>query len=203
MKAIMPSTCWSFQTETVHSWAYWNHAFTKEECEKVIKIAKSYNLKKAGIINKENKVIVEKELRETNVMFLVPSEETKFIFKKLTTLVLELNQKFFNFDLWGLYEGLQFTNYVAPSGKYDKHIDKISPEYGGVIRKLSFSLQLSDPKEYKGGNLNLYLSQKKTVLSKEQGTLLVFPSYTMHEVTKVTKGERNSLVGWISGPSFR
>ena len=203
MKAIMPSTCWSFQTETVHSWAYWNHAFTKEECEKVVKIAKSYTLKKAGVIKKENKVTVEKEVRETNVMFLVPSRETEFIFKKLTTLVLELNQRFFNFDLWGLYEGLQFTNYVAPSGKYYKHIDKIPPEYGGIIRKLSFSLQLSNPKEYKGGNLNLHLSHKKTVLSKEQGTLLVFPSYTMHEVTRVTKGERNSLVGWISGPTFR
>tara|TARA_R100001132_G_C3271107_1_gene93206 strand:- start:1642 stop:2301 length:660 start_codon:yes stop_codon:yes gene_type:complete len=197
------STCWPFQKETVHSWAYWKQAFTKEECEKVVKIAKSYNLKKAGVIKKENKVTVEKEVRETNVMFLVPSRETEFIFKKLTTLVLELNQRFFNFDLWGLYEGLQFTNYVAPSGKYYKHIDKIPPEYGGIIRKLSFSLQLSNPKEYKGGNLNLHLSHKKTVLSKEQGALLVFPSYTMHEVTRVTKGERNSLVGWISGPTFR
>ena len=203
MKARMPSTCWPFQKETVHSWAYWNHAFTQEECEKIVKIAKSYNLQKAGILTKENKVAVEKKTRETNVVFLVPSEETEFIFKKLTTLVLELNQRFFNFDLWGLYEGLQFTNYVAPSGKYYKHIDKIPPEYGGIIRKLSFSLQLSNPKEYKGGNLNLHLSHKKTVLSKEQGALLVFPSYTMHEVTKVTKGERNSLVGWISGPTFR
>jgi len=202
-KAMMPRTCWSFQKETVHSWAYWNHAFTKEECEKIIKISKSYKLHAAGIFKKGNKTAVEKKVRETNVVFLGPSEETDFIFTKLTSLVLDLNQKFFNFDLWGLHEGLQFTNYVAPGGKYYKHIDKGSPYSGRYLRKLSFSLQLSDPKEYKGGDLNLYFSNKKTPLYKEQGVLIVFPSYVMHEVTTVTKGERNSLVGWVSGPPFK
>ena len=73
----------------------------------------------------------------------------------------------------------------------------------GLIRKLSFSLQLSNPKEYKGGDFNLHLSSKKTTLLKEQGTLLVFPSYVLHQVKKVTKGERNSLVGWVTGPPFK
>ena len=203
MKAMMPSTCWSFQTETVNNWAYWKNSFTKEECEKIIKIAKSYNLQKAGLLEKGNKSVIEEKIRETNIIFLVPGKETEFIFKKLTSLLLEMNKNFFNFDLWGLQEGLQFTNYVAPNGKYDKHIDKTSPEFKGFIRKLSFSLQLSNPKEYKGGDFNLHLSNKKTTLSKEQGTLLVFPSYVLHQVNKVTKGERNSLVGWVTGPPFK
>jgi len=40
-------------------------------------------------------------------------------------------------------------------------------------------------------------------MSKEQGTLVMFPSYTLHEVMPVTKGERNSLVSWITGPAFK
>ena len=200
---MMPSTCWSLQTETVNNWAYWKNSFTKEECEKIIKIAKSYNLQKAGLLEKGNKSVIEEKIRETNIIFLVPGKETEFIFKRLTSLLLEMNKNFFNFDLWGLQEGLQFTNYVAPNGKYDKHIDKTSPEFKGFIRKLSFSLQLSNPKEYKGGDFNLHLSNKKTTLSKEQGTLLVFPSYVLHQVNKVTKGERNSLVGWVTGPPFK
>jgi predicted 2-oxoglutarate/Fe(II)-dependent dioxygenase YbiX len=31
----------------------------------------------------------------------------------------------------------------------------------------------------------------------------MFPSYVLHEVTPVTKGERNSLVAWISGDNFK
>ena len=40
-------------------------------------------------------------------------------------------------------------------------------------------------------------------MKKEQGTLILFPSYTLHEVKPVTKGERNSLVTWVTGKSFK
>ena len=33
--------------------------------------------------------------------------------------------------------------------------------------------------------------------------MAVFPSYSLYEVTPVTKGERYSLVGWITGPQFK
>ena len=68
---------------------------------------------------------------------------------------------------------------------------------------MSLSVQLSDPKDYKGGDLILHTSENKTVMSKEQGMLILFPSYTLHEVKKITKGERNSLVGWITGDPFK
>jgi len=40
-------------------------------------------------------------------------------------------------------------------------------------------------------------------MKKEQGTLILFPSYTLHEVKPVTKGERNSLVSWVTGKQFK
>lgn len=201
MKEKISSTSWSFKTEQVYPWAFWKNAFSKEECEKIIKLGKSYNLHKAEVVKNKKEHVIKKNIRETNVVFMVPRDDTFFIFEKLTSIITELNNKYFGFDLYGLNEGLQFTNYVAPHGKYDKHVDKLSP--GGILRKLSFSLQLSNPKNYTGGNLNLYFSKEKTTIDKEQGYLVLFPSYTMHEVTKVTKGERNSLVGWIAGPPFK
>ena len=39
-------------------------------------------------------------------------------------------------------------------------------------------------------------------MKKEQGCLIVFPSYVLHEVTPIIKGERNSLVVWTTGKSF-
>ena len=36
----------------------------------------------------------------------------------------------------------------------------------------------------------------------DQGKLIMFPSYVLHEVKPVTKGERNSLVCWVTGKPF-
>ena len=40
-------------------------------------------------------------------------------------------------------------------------------------------------------------------MSKQQGDLVLFPSYMLHKVKPVTKGERNSLVGWVTGKQLR
>jgi PKHD-type hydroxylase len=75
--------------------------------------------------------------------------------------------------------------------------------FNGTVRKLSFVIQLSDPKDYKGGELQIHLSDTPEVMKKEQGTLIAFPSYILHEVTPITKGKRYSLVGWITGKPFK
>jgi PKHD-type hydroxylase len=73
----------------------------------------------------------------------------------------------------------------------------------GTVRKLSFTLQLSDPADYDGGELQLMNSKKPTIASREQGYVMVFPSYTLHEVTPVTRGTRYSLVSWVTGKPFK
>ena len=71
--------------------------------------------------------------------------------------------------------------------------------------KFSLSIQLTDPKKYQGGDLKLHNGSDKdaSIMSKAQGTLILFPSFILHEVTPVTKGERNSLVSWITGKPFK
>ena len=68
---------------------------------------------------------------------------------------------------------------------------------------MSLSIQLTDPKEYEGGDLCLYQEEKGDIMKKEQGTLILFPSYTLHEVKPITKGERNSLVSCVTGKQFK
>ena len=79
------------------------------------------------------------------------------------------------------------------------HIDKL---YKGTIRKLSITIQLSSPQDYEGGDLILHNGEPEK-MQKELGKLIVFPSYTLHEVTPVTKGTRYSLVAWVAGKPFR
>jgi PKHD-type hydroxylase len=64
-------------------------------------------------------------------------------------------------------------------------------------------MQLSDPSEYEGGDLLLHTGDEPIVINKQKGMLVMFPSYTLHEVTPVTKGERYSLVAWVHGPKLR
>ena len=49
----------------------------------------------------------------------------------------------------------------------------------------------------------LFRSDSPEYMPREQGQIIVFPSYTLHEVTPITKGTRYSLVSWVSGPSFK
>jgi len=73
-----------------------------------------------------------------------------------------------------------------------------------LVRKLSFVVQLSDPDDYEGGNLQL-LSEDGTsyIAPRKRGTVILFDSRTQHRVLKVRKGVRKSLVGWVVGKRWR
>jgi len=188
---------WPFHVDEINSFAYVENVFSKEECKKIISISNKSSFIKGGL-SEENKL--DNSIRDSNIKWLEVGKDTEWIFRKATDIVFELNEKFFKFNLFGFIEGFQFTNYKAPSGKYGKHVDR---GFNSRVRKLSISIQLSDPKNYKGGELYLYESDKGTLMSKKQGTLVIFPSFILHEVTPVTKGERNSLVTWITGDNFK
>ena len=141
-------------------------------------------------------------LRKSKIGWIDHSNpDLEWVYRKLTDLTINVNTNFFNYDLVSL-ESLQLSEYDEfYEGKYGKHVD-----YGFdslINRKLSFSLQLSDPQEYEGGDLILHHSSNPATMSKEKGTLVFFPSFLLHEVTEITKGKRRSLVGWVNGPQFR
>lgn len=167
--------------------------FLKKNVIKLLKIAK-----KKGLTKGEE--IINLNIRSSRICWLNSNDNLDWVFRKITDVVLNLNDRFFQFDIFGLNEGLQFTNYKAPSDKYGKHVDKAS---NIIVRKLSLSIQLTDPKDYEGGELILYENEKGIKMKKEQGTIILFPSYMLHEVKSITKGERNSLVSWVTGKQFK
>jgi PKHD-type hydroxylase len=190
------NAAWSFELDPVNSYAYWNNAFSKIECESIINIAKDKGLIKGTTFN-DNK---SEGVRDSKIIWLYSCDNLDWAFRRVTDIVTNLNERFFKFDLFGMLEGFQFTNYTAPGGKYGRHVDS---NVNIPVRKLSVSIQLTDPEEYEGGELYLYSDEKGKVMDKAQGTLILFPSYTLHEVMPVTKGERNSLVSWVTGKPFK
>ncbi|NDG32778.1 2OG-Fe(II) oxygenase [bacterium] len=179
-------------TET---YAFIPQVFDKQQCDKIVQLGESLIPSIASTFGG-----IQTNVRDSKVSWIVPSEHTEWIFRILTDAINNLNSQFFKFDLDGFSQGIQFTKYEAPAGKYDLHIDK---SYGSGIRKLSIVVQLSDPINYQGGELCIQTSNQPLPMEKKQGFLVAFPSYVLHGVRPVTQGTRYSLVAWITGPSFK
>ena len=62
---------------------------------------------------------------------------------------------------------------------------------------LSFTLFLTPPGEYEGGELVIHAAGMTQVLKGEAGNLVLYPSGSIHEVKPVTKGTRIVCIGWI------
>lgn len=72
------------------------------------------------------------------------------------------------------------------------------------VRKLSFSLLLSDPDTYEGGNLQIMNEAGQYYIApRHRGVIVLFDSRAQHRVLKVTKGVRKSIVGWTVGPRWK
>lgn len=197
---IVNASSWCFQKDHAETWAWAKGVFSPEECQKIIEIGNKLNPDLGKFFGKDGKEIINPIVRKSLVSWIAPNNDTEWIYIKLQQVVQDINDKFFKFHLTGINECLQFTKYQAPDGHYHTHIDK---NYNGPIRKLSLTVQLTDPSKYKGGELEIYQQEKPLVVGKEQGMAVLFPSYVLHKVTPVIKGERCSLVGWFTGDPFK
>jgi predicted 2-oxoglutarate/Fe(II)-dependent dioxygenase YbiX len=126
--------------------------------------------------------------------------------------VQRANRENFLYDLRNIDgESLQYTRYEAGQF-YGWHNDaglatQYKPQSVGnradglaqdfvnenieLVRKLSFSLQLSDPDDYEGGNVQLLDEAGQSYIApRKRGTIVLFDSRTQHRVLKVTKGTR-------------
>lgn len=188
---------YSFERDHIQEWMYAENYFNPDECKKIIEYGNS--LKKINAKTNDEKYNKENNIRKSKIAWIDYNEDSSWIFDKLSHSIKILNEKCFKFDLHGI-ESLQFAEYNAPDNHFKSHVDKT---YGFPVIKLSLSIQLSDPQDYEGGELKIITSEIETKMPKAQGTLIAFPSYTLHKVTPITKGKRYSLVAWVNGPNFK
>jgi len=181
------------------AFAYATNCFTQEEINEIIKLGET-SVSGGGEL--ENG-ISNLSVRNCKISWIEPNENSTSVFLKLSEIVNSLNDKFYRYDLTEM-ESLQFTEYNSESqGFYRSHSD--DGYKFNLFRKLSVSVQLSDPADYAGGDLVFYRNtlSECTVAPKELGTVIVFPSFVIHEVKKITAGTRRSLVTWVNGPRFK
>lgn len=202
---------------------YFQSALSSKFCDDLIDYAKSKKQDLAltgGLTAKQEsgeKLTKEdlldlKKKRYSNITWL----NDAWIYKEIHPFVHEANRNAgWNFQ-WDHSESCQFTKY-SKGQHYHWHSDSFPEEFNytdlnfkGKIRKLSVTCSLSDPKKYKGGELEFQFRDTEdanaTRVCKEilpKGSIVVFPSHVWHRVKPVTKGTRYSLVMWNIGYPFK
>ena len=206
---------------------YWANAIPHRICDMIIQYGKSIkddtaitgglgrdrDLKAQPLTKKELKDLKKK--RDSNICWF----NDRWIYREIQPYVQTANQKAgWNFQ-WDWTESCQFTIYKKGQ-YYDWHCDGWDKPYQrqqgdpshGKIRKLSVTLTLSDPKDYKGGELEFDFRNRdpdkkpnirKCIEILPKGSLVVFPGFVWHRVCPVKKGSRYSLVVWNLGWPFK
>lgn len=174
------------------------NAFTPEDCARLAALLDTGG-NAGGLAGGQ----VVNDIRACDMRWLDDDTETGWVFARLARLAAQVNRELYNYDLTGFDEGAQVIRYTANrAGGYDWHVDR-GRARGTRSRKLSVSVQLSDPASYAGGQLELNPGGTLRVAPRPQGTAIFFPAFVLHRVSPVTKGRRDALVTWLHGPAFR
>lgn len=178
----------------------WENGFTPEELDRIEAYCAALPQRKATISSKTEEDDFA-DYRQSKVGWIGLNADTEWFYDKMAWIARQLNSMFYRFDLSGFVEDMQFTVYESGGDHYEWHVDAgfnhTSP------RKFSIVLQLTDPDQYEGGELQLQTSKEAVSVRRERGLVAAFPSYALHRVTPVTSGVRKTIVVWVSGPPFR
>jgi len=150
--------------------------------------------------NKKAEKFTEKAITlKTSKAVHMPYEELKKI-KDVNYNILKINRAAYGFDL---YESIndwvvQNTYKSTNQGEYKWHID--GEEYDEKFTtKLTTLINLSE-KEYSGGKFFLFNNEPVEIKElNKPGSLVVFPSFILHQVTPVTRGTRISATIFKTG----
>lgn len=82
---------------------------------------------------------------------------------------------------------------------YGTHVDNALMGTGAnrLRTDLSFTLFLSEPDEYEGGELTIDWAGMVHSMKLGAGSLLLYPSTSLHRVEPVSSGQRTVCVGWV------
>ena len=175
--------------------------FNDEEIETIKTIGNNLTTNRAATFGGHS----NDSIRRGSVAWLPRTEvSNQGIYSRLLDKIKAANNELWGFDVIGFWEDCQYTTYDGDAEKgdhYGYHLD-IDGE-AGAQRKISIVVQLTDPSEYEGGDLEILTTERPFFAPKAKGSALLFPSFCLHKVHPVTKGKRNSLVLWASGTPYR
>lgn len=171
--------------------------FTPEECATIRTMGNDLGLRDATTDLDDKGTQIQVMKRNCQIFWVKPKMEGwDWVFDRINEHGHALNGKRWGFDVRDV-ESIQYTSY-GMGQFYAAHFDNGTKTT--EHRKLSISVQLSDPKDYVGGALRFWSMNNKHTAPKDQGGMTCFPSYLMHVAKPVWWGRREVLVTWMHGP---
>lgn len=175
--------------------------FSPEECARIVTaVEDAGGWRPASVTGSDYDDGVDPDTRST-LSAPLPQSVALPTLDAIGQAIAKANAEVWRYDLTGFmpFEIPTVLRYEAAVGDHFRnHIDA-GPTHS--TRKLSFSLQLTDGDTYQGGDL--LFSDRLAEGYRNQGSVVIFPSIVLHEVTPVYRGIRHAIVGWIHGPTLR
>lgn len=203
IRAFVPAARRPYECALVYS-----NVFSGRQCDRILEQAAGLATGDAQVGDGLADIHHDDGIRRSRIAWIPADESSGWIYNKLASIVRRANRSY-GFDLIGFTEDLQFTEYSDVGAFYTWHQDGLDADL--AVRKLSMVVQLSDPDDYEGGELEFFaldgdesgVASDHRTLMRQRGTVVVFPVFEYHRVTPLLSGTRQSLVCWIGGPPFR
>jgi PKHD-type hydroxylase len=172
--------------------------FTQQECETIVSAACSNDFSDGALVGG----ISADNTRRSRIFWLDEDGADAWVFQRILEAIARANRDHFAFRLEEFAEKMQVAWYGGEAGGFfDWHID-LGEGASAARRKLTTVVQLTDGASYSGGDLETNADGHVRAASREIGSGLLLPSFLLHRVTPVVRGERYSLVLWAHGPAF-
>jgi PKHD-type hydroxylase len=173
--------------------------FSSIECQRIIATALAGSFEDAALVGGQ----YAGNMRRSRNFWLDDEGDSAWVFRRLLDTIASCNRDHFHFDLEEFLERMQVAWYGAETGGFfDWHTDCGTGPLA-ARRKLTIVVQLSEENSYSGGLLETNADGHIRTASRTIGSALLLPSFVLHHVTPVTRGERYSLTLWSHGPAFR
>ena len=157
--------------------------FTHEECDEILNSVNEDNWIKSQIVSSSGKISYHKPSSRTCVEQQITEPTICDIILSKCKPIGMLKLPFFKI--------IKYTK----GSFFVKHVDRGERH---SYRLKSISIQLSNPEDYKGGDLIV----KDVISSRERGNCIIFDSGVEHEVTLLKKGIRYVVVIWLDNETI-
>ena len=174
-------------------------AFTVGECDRIVQAIAKMPTDEALLVGRNR----DHNLRQSDLVWMDDVDGMGWVMTRLIELVNHSNKHQFDFDVREFAESPQVACYDATKGGHFAWHSDIGNGPTASRRKLTLVLQLSNPITYDGADLEIRLSSQTIMANRAQGSVSVFPSFALHQVTPIKRGIRHSLTVWAHGPPFR
>ena len=177
---------------------------TPTQCQKLIQLGQAQpKLEGETLAHKVNHTY------RKNTISWIPFDKAQEIYGIIYNWMERTNINFFGFENMRATEPGQYAEY-SKGDFYDWHMDlPLDMRQMPQVRKISMSLLLNDPKEFKGGELEIFTGTLDTddsddsIQKLKQGQLIFFASFVLHRIRPILEGNRKALIMWFGGTPFK